>query len=201
MSNSGSALAVPTPPPGEAGAFPFSPAFEWAVSKTLEEEGIFSNHSWDPGGKTKYGITEAVARRHGFDVRDLTVPQAKGIYWEDYWIAPGFDEIESWHIAAELFDTEVNTGRSCIIAQRAITYNLFATEEELGGLDGRWGPRTRFAINRIARRYERNLLAALNGEQYRHYHAIRRHKPELFKRAIRGWVKRTGQPLEELPDA
>ena len=170
-------------------------AFLRAVGVTLEEEGLFSDHSWDPGGATKYGITERVARAYDLEVRDLTVAQATDIYFADYWQKPGFDQIESMYIAGELFDTQVNTGRSCVIAQRALVRNLFATESEIGGIDGRWGSKTRAAINKTARRYERNYLAALNGEQYRYYHAIRANKPELFARAIRGWMKRVGPPL------
>jgi lysozyme family protein len=176
-------------------------SFRRSVHHTLAAEGVFSAHSWDPGGATKYGITEAVARRHGYDVRELTVPQAVGIYYSDYYQRPGFDSIESWHVAGELFDTEVNTGRSCLIAQRALVYNLFVSENELGGIDGNWGPRTRSLVNRTAERYEPNLVAALNGEQYRYYHAIRTSKPELFSRAIRGWVKRAGLPLPEIDRA
>jgi lysozyme family protein len=125
-------------------------------------------------------------------MRDLTVETAKGIYHADYWVRPGFDQIDSADIACELFDTQVNTGRSAIIAQRALVRNLFATEAEIGGMDGRWGPTTRGAINAVSRRYERHLLAALNGEQYRYYHSIKRHNPELFRRAIRGWMLRVG---------
>lgn len=180
------------------------PAFCRAVELTLGVEGVFSDESWDPGGKTKYGITEAVARRHGHRVEDLTVPQAVGIYWVDYWRRPGFHEIESWFIGHELFDTAVNAGpgNAAFITQRAIVHNLFETETKVGGIDGRWGPKTRSAINRVARRYETNLMGALNGEQYVHYQSIRLINPELFRRAIRGWMRRVwpeSPVLLELP--
>lgn len=181
--------------------FVTDPAFCRAVKMTLDEEGVFSDHSWDPGGATKYGITSKVALRHGFDVRNLTVSQAVGIYWIDYWVAPGLGKIDSWHVAGELFDTQVNTGRSAIVAQRALVYNLFTTEQAIGGIDGRWGPKTRAAINETTRRYERHLMAALAGELYKHYHAIKPHRPELFQRAIRGWMKRVHPDLKGIDRA
>jgi lysozyme family protein len=171
------------------------PAFCYAVELTLGEEGLFSDYTWDPGGKTKYGITEATARRHGFEVREITVPGAIEIYWREYWIQPGLDALSSWHVAAECFDTQVNTGRGALIAQRALVNNLLATESEVGGIDGRWGRKTRAALNMATRRYERQLLGALNGEQYRHYHSIRPHRPDTFENAIRGWMKRVWTEL------
>ena len=174
------------------------PAFCYAVELTLGAEGVFSDHAWDPGGATKYGVTEAVARRHGYAVGDLTLEQAVGIYHADYWRRPGLHELTSWHVAAELFDSEVNTGRGALLAQRAMVHNLLASEAEVGGVDGKWGPKTRAALNGVTRRYERHLMGALAGELYRHYHAIRPARPELFGRAIRGWMIRVWPDLPKI---
>lgn len=172
------------------------PAFCYAVEHTLEAEGFFSAHSWDPGGATKYGVTRATAERYGYDVETLTVQDAIRIYWLGYWRRPGFESIDSWHVALELFDTEVNTGRSAVIAQRALVRNRFCTEQEVGGIDGAWGPRTRAAINNTAARYERNYLGALNGEQYAYYHDIR--NESLKANALRGWMKRVWPTLPRI---
>lgn len=172
------------------------PSFCYAVEHTLAEEGFFSDFSWDKGGKTKFGITEAVARKHGYDIHTLTVEQAIEIYYLDYWRKPGLQLLSSWHIATECFDTQVNTGNGAIVAQRALVYNLFATESEIGGIDGKWGPKTRGTINRVSIKYERNLLGALNGELYKHYHAIKPHRPDTFENAIRGWMNRVWPSLD-----
>ena len=39
--------------------------FDQAFNTLLKHEGGFSDHPADPGGKTRYGITEAVAREVG----------------------------------------------------------------------------------------------------------------------------------------
>ena len=39
--------------------------FDNAFSLLLGHEGGFSDHPADPGGKTRYGVTEAVAREAG----------------------------------------------------------------------------------------------------------------------------------------
>lgn len=168
-------------PPGS------SPAFRAAVTRTLESEGVFSDHRWDPGGATKYGITEAVARRHGFAVRELTVEQAVEIYWRDYWLHGRLDDLKSATVAAEIFDTAVNagTGRAYRIAQQAAE----AMGEPLV-VDGVMGPATRGALNRLSARYESQLLAALNLFQGLHYLSLRAVNPELFRRAFKGWLRR-----------
>lgn len=40
--------------------------FKKAFEKTIIFEGGYSDHPYDPGGKTKYGITESTARSHGY---------------------------------------------------------------------------------------------------------------------------------------
>ena len=49
-------------------------------------EGGYSNHPDDRGGKTMYGITEAVARDAGYDgdMRGLSLDFAKKVYKENY---------------------------------------------------------------------------------------------------------------------
>lgn len=169
-------------------------AFEWAVKHTLEIEGVFSDHSWDPGGATKYGVTEAVARRHGHEVRDLTVDQAVAIYRADYWDALGLDAIaeHSGRVALEIFDTAVNTGpgRATRIAQEALA-TIF--DQDIA-IDGRMGPQTRAAIIRTIPRYETHLVAALNGFQFSYYLWLLRQGHSAAERAIKGWMLRLETP-------
>lgn len=169
-------------------------AFEQAVEHTLAAEGVFSNHRWDPGGATKYGITEAVARRHGYNVRDLTVDQAKAIYRKDYWNAMGLDRIAaaSWRVAMELFDTAVNTGpgRATRIAQEA----LVTVFEQDVKIDGGMGPKTQAAILRTIPKYEQHLVAALNGFQFAYYIWLLRNGHSAGRKAIKGWMLRLETP-------
>lgn len=103
-----------------------SKAFDHVLENTWEDEGGFSNHPDDPGGKTRFGITEAVARRHGYtgDMRELPMELAKTIYRRDYFEGPGFHHVaeRSMKLAEELFDGGVNMGpaRASLMLQRAL---------------------------------------------------------------------------------
>lgn len=171
-----------------------SDAFKLAVRHTLEQEGVFSDHAWDPGGATKYGITESVARRHGYDVRELTKDEAVGIYWQDYWDALGLERLArtSTRAALEVFDTAVNAGlsRATRIAQEALR-EIFEADLEL---DGKMGPQTMGALVHVAGRYEKQLVAALNLYQGAFYvHLLRRGHPAA-RPAIKGWMQRLETP-------
>ncbi len=84
------------------------------IDEVIGREGGYSNHPADKGGPTRWGVTEAVARAHGFqeDMRAFPRDGAVSIYRRLYWTKPGFDRIGSTapSLAAELFDTGVNMG-------------------------------------------------------------------------------------------
>lgn len=85
--------------------------FLTAFEKLLKHEGGFSNHPSDPGGKTRYGVTEAVAREVGYrgDMRELPIDLAQRIYKERYW-----DAVQAESLPADVryivFDGAVNSG-------------------------------------------------------------------------------------------
>jgi lysozyme family protein len=85
--------------------------FEQAIVKVLAHEGGFVDHPDDPGGATKFGITEAVARRVGYrgNMRDLPLDLAKQIYRREYWDAMRADELPA-EARYVLFDGAVNSG-------------------------------------------------------------------------------------------
>ena len=97
--------------------------FEKAFEDVVGIEGGYSDNPNDKGGKTKYGITEAVARAFGYKghMRDLPLPVAKEIYQKKFW-SPFFDELKSELLAFHLFDATVNHGYGNMskILQRAI---------------------------------------------------------------------------------
>ena len=96
------------------------------IDDIIAREGGYVNHPADRGGATRWGITEAVARAHGFRGAMKAFPQdeAARIYERIYWVRPGFDRIVPLapEVAAELFDTGVNMGPSVAVAflQRAL---------------------------------------------------------------------------------
>jgi lysozyme family protein len=88
---------------------------ESMIEATIGKEGRFSDHPADRGGKTMWGITEAIARRNGYrgEMRDLPRAEAVRIFREEYAVRPGFDKVAaiSPAVAEELFDTGVNMGQ------------------------------------------------------------------------------------------
>ena len=52
------------------------------LDELLEREGDYVNHPADRGGPTRYGITEAVARAHGYSgaMAELPREEAAAIY-------------------------------------------------------------------------------------------------------------------------
>jgi lysozyme family protein len=87
---------------------------EELIDDVIGREGGFSNHPADRGGPTRWGVTEAVARAHGYaaDMRGFPRSEAVAIYRRLYWQKPGYDRVSLLmpKVAAELFDTGVNMG-------------------------------------------------------------------------------------------
>lgn len=87
---------------------------EQLIDEVIEREGTYTNHPADKGGPTRWGVTEAVARAHGYtsDMRAFPRDDAVRIYRRLYWEKPGFDRVAMFapDVAAELFDTGVNMG-------------------------------------------------------------------------------------------
>ena len=65
------------------------------IDALIEREGGYVDHPADKGGPTCFGITEAVARAHGYRgaMRQLPREEAAAIYRRLYWLRPRFDEV------------------------------------------------------------------------------------------------------------
>jgi len=81
-------------------------------------EGGWSDHPADPGGKTMYGVTEAVyhawQRQHGKPirpVRQITLAEAEQIYFEQYWVPSGGPTLAAG-VDLATYDASVNSGVS-----------------------------------------------------------------------------------------
>lgn len=85
--------------------------FERALTAVLTVEGDYSDDAHDPGGKTRFGITEAVARANGYtgEMRQLPREVADAIYRKDYW-APCHCDALPWPLSLYVFDAAVNQG-------------------------------------------------------------------------------------------
>lgn len=84
------------------------------IAEVIDREGGYVNHPADRGGPTNWGITIAVARRHGYtgDMRALPRSTAAAIYAADYWHSLRLDEVAAFStdLALVLFDFGVNSG-------------------------------------------------------------------------------------------
>lgn len=175
-------------------------AYESAFAHTFDAERGFSNNSHDSGGATRFGITEAVARAHGYKgkMTELPLPLAKSILKESYWDALRLDGVAllSYPIAEELFDTGVNMGiiTSGKFLQRILNV-LNREQEDYSDLvvDGLVGKVTVFALDRFlkmrGKEGESVILRALNSLQGARYIEIAEAKPtqETFEF---GWLSK-----------
>ena len=85
--------------------------FDTAFNRLLGFEGGYSNDAADPGGATRFGITEAEARKHGYTGEMQELPQqfAKLIYESNYWDKCRCDDLPDG-LRYAVFDAAVNSG-------------------------------------------------------------------------------------------
>jgi lysozyme family protein len=168
------------------------------IDEVIGREGGYSNHPADRGGATRWGVTEAVARAHGYrgDMRHYPRDEAVAVYRRLYWIRPGFDRIAALSpaVAAELFDTGVNMGPEVAAGflQRALNA-LNRNEKDYADIavDRRVGDRTVAALagylktrGKVGEAVLLKALDALQGERYMRL-AEQRPANEAF---LYGWL-------------
>ena len=169
------------------------------IDSLIEREGGYISHPADKGGPTCFGITEAVARAHGYRGAMRTLPreEAVAMYRRLYWLRPRFDEVakRSTRIADELFDTGANMGPAvaATFLQRALTA-LNRDGSDFPDLvpDGRIGEVTLAALDaffavRGKSSGETVLLRALEALQGERYLRLAERRPanEAF---LYGWL-------------
>ena len=168
------------------------------ISDVIEREGGFSDHPADKGGATRWGVTEAVARAHGYRgvMRHLPRDEAVAIYRRIYWLRPRFEQVARLapRLAAELFDTGVNMGPPVAVGflQRALNaLNRGARDFPDIPVDRRIGPRTIEALAQFLRARsgggEAVLLKAVEALQGERYLTLAEQRPanEAF---LYGWL-------------
>ena len=179
------------------------------IDEVIEREGGFVAHPDDRGGPTRFGVSEKVARAHGYAgaMRALPREEAVAIYRRLYWLRPRFDEVARLapRLGAELFDTGINMGPAVATTflQRALTaLNRQARDYPDLTPDGKIGQATLAALKAfLAARGEGaetvlvRAVEALQGERYLRL-AEKRPANESF---LYGWLaNRLGQS-EEAP--
>ncbi len=168
------------------------------IDEVIGREGGYSNHPADRGGATRWGVTEKVARAHGYrgEMRHFPRDEAVTVYRRLYWLRPGIDRVAEYAplIAAELFDTGVNMGPGVATGflQRALNaLNRNATDYPDIALDRKIGSQTLGALRGLLRRRgasgEKVLLKAIEALQGERYIALAERRPgnEAF---LYGWL-------------
>jgi hypothetical protein len=153
-------------------------------------EGGYSNHKNDRGGKTKYGITQAVAKNYG--IEDLTIEQAKEIYYKKYYLKNKLDKVDNVKIALSIFDFVVNSGLYGIRkAQQAL--------KELGykiTIDGVIGEQTLKYLNLVN---ENKFLAKYHELQIKFYNTLANSKTSQ-KVFLKGWLNRVNSKIKYIKE-
>ncbi len=171
--------------------------FHIALPIVLKHEGIYSNDLADPGGATKYGISLQYLQSSGQgdfdldgdidieDIKTMSLEDAKSIYFRDWWLRHGYENIEDQDIATKLLDLSINMGarQAHKIIQRA-TWSVKSSHQYIKD-DGVLGHLTMKTINDIDRKLQsKPLIAAIRSEAAGFYRSLNR------PRFIRGWLNR-----------
>lgn len=95
-------------------------SFDDAFQALLGNEGGYVDNPADPGGATRWGITERVARAWGYtgDMRALPVDIAKQIAKKNYWDPYQCDQFDP-RIGFQVFDAAYNGGHPAQWLQQA----------------------------------------------------------------------------------
>jgi lysozyme family protein len=142
--------------------------FNKAFDRSLGHEGGYTNNpddrgNWDTGiiGEgnlkgTKYGISAMTYPT--LDIENLTVDQAKTIYFEDWWMAYNYDRLQCEDVAIKTFDHSINMGakNGHKLLQRACRSCGQYTKD-----DGLIGPHTIMSANNCD---SKQLISAMRSE-------------------------------------
>ena len=152
--------------------------FDEAFQRVIGHEGGYVNDTRDPGGRTKYGISQRIYP--GEDIAGMTLDRARAIYLRDFWGPAGCDAVPDG-VKFDLFDAAVNSGvkAAAKMLQRAVG------ETE----DGIIGPRTLQAVQSMP---APRLVARFNGVRLDFMAGL-----STWPAFGRGWARRIAANLME----
>lgn len=104
--------------------------FDKFIKIILRHEGGYVWDKDDLGGETKYGITKR--RYPDLDIQNLTLEEAKRIYYEDFYKDMNLHYIESDLLALHVFDMGINAGMKTAIKLLQRLLNGCKADGEIG---------------------------------------------------------------------
>lgn len=173
--------------------------FEGFIDDILAVEKGYVDHPDDRGGPTNYGITQAVARKFGYDgpMQDMPVSLAREIYRHRYIVDPVFHKVAEIDasIGHEVIDTGVNMGpaTASMMLQRWLNaFNDTGSRYADLFVDGRIGQVTLDALKAYLK-WRGNegvqvMLRALNGLQASRYLDIAE-RDKTQRKFVYGWIR------------
>lgn len=152
----------------------------------------YTNDPDDPGGPTKFGVTQAVARAYGYmgDMKDLEHSMAHRIYKERYWLNVKFDCVarSSVPLAAKLFEIGINMGQAVGVRFMQRALNVLNNEAKLFpdvAVDGGVGKMTLYSLDQFLKHRgvtgEKVLLGMVKSQQSVKYMEIAEGRPTSEK--------------------
>jgi lysozyme family protein len=155
----------------------------WAA--LLGNEGGYVDNPADPGGATNWGITQAVARAHGYagDMRELPQSLAESIAKAEYWDAVQGDQLPA-PLDFQVLDGAYNsgTGQSARWLQRLIGV----------AIDGDIGPLTIKAVQSMCELHGVDtLILGYNAQRLDFLTSL-----NTWETFGRGWANRIAHNLE-----
>lgn len=166
-----------------------------ALALVFKHEGIYSDHPYDSGGATKFGITQKVAKQFGYkdDMKEFPIHLAQQIYKEKYWDIVSLDLVAKIHpdVAIECFECGVNMGPRAAVKFLQEALNCLNTDLRFRNLltDGNIGKKTIRELSRIPNKDVPVLVKIQNSLQGARYVKLSQ-KNRKLKVFMRGWFNR-----------
>lgn len=181
---------------------PVAAALALILGGIYAAEGGYVNNKADRGGATNYGVTEQVAREHGYlgDMRnfpkhcyDRMTTCADKIYTDAYIDKPGFRPwlVMDPGIAAEAIDTGVNMGPAIGAKFLQAAINKSCAGADLA-VDGKLGPKSTTTYQACSvklgpQTFCLRVLNAMDDQQKRRYEWIVQRNPSQ-RQFLKGWI-------------
>lgn len=158
--------------------------FDKIIECVFVLEGYISDHKADTGGYTKYGISQKAHPE--VDVRNMTLEDAKRIYYRKYWLPNRCDQLP-FKVALFVIDMAVNSGNSAAgkALQRCVNLVQADAAKPLA-VDGIIGEQTLMEAKSV----NPDILAAVFLTYRISFYFNLVHKNPSQKVFLKGWLNR-----------